>query len=587
MFYPQDVLDDVRMGNDIVDVIGEYVRLKKNGSSYVGLCPFHKEKSPSFNVNRDNQFYHCFGCGASGNVFSFLMQYQNYSFPDAVKYLADRINYTLPEAEYSADFEYKKQLRQKLYDMHKVAARFYYDKLQSADGKNAVKYLDERQITPQARTKYGLGYAPVATAALYERLVGEGYDDGLIIKSGLVTKRDDGSYRDKFFNRLMFPIINVYGNIIGFGGRVIGQGEPKYLNSPETEIFNKSKNLYSLNLARLSKMREFILVEGYMDVISIYQAGFHNVVAALGTAFNDEHAKTLKAYADSVILLFDSDAAGVKAVLRAIPVLNKAGIKVKVLQVTDAKDPDEYIKKFGASAFGRLLATARSQYSFLVDNAAEKYDLSNNEDKVNYANEVAKILSAIDNAIEADLYIKDASERTGISVEAIKSVIASIKGEDIKDNIPKPRPAVMAKDKGMKKGVDEARKSLICIMTGHPAICERLKAVLRAEEFCDEFYVTMVRAVYNAVDNGKPVIAANITSSFTTAEQQQRAAELFILQMSFDNNDELYKATSDQLRVVKESYLDEEIKKCSDPALIQNLFKEKRNINNLCKSFLS
>jgi DNA primase len=268
-------------------------------------------------------------------------------------------------------------------------------------------------------------------------------------------------------------------------------------------------------------------------------------------------------------------------------VLNKAGIKVKVLQVTDAKDPDEYIKKFGASAFGRLLATARSQYSFLVDNAAEKYDLSNNEDKVNYANEVAKILSAIDNAIEADLYIKDASERTGISVEAIKSVIASIKGEDIKDNIPKPRPAVMAKDKGMKKGVDEARKSLICIMTGHPAICERLKAVLRAEEFCDEFYVTMVRAVYNAVDNGKPVIAANITSSFTTAEQQQRAAELFILQMSFDNNDELYKATSDQLRVVKESYLDEEIKKCSDPALIQNLFKEKRNINNLCKSFLS
>ena len=582
MFYSQEVLNDVRMGNDIVDVIGSFVKLKRSGSSYVGLCPFHKEKTPSFSVNRENQFYHCFGCGASGNVFGFLMQHQNYSFPDAVKYLADRINYTLPEAEFSADYEYKKQLRQKLYDIHKIAARFYYEKLNSPDGKNAVRYLDERKITPQARKKYGLGYSPIATASLYERLVGNGYDNEIILQSGLVMRREDGSYRDKFFNRLMFPIINVYGNIIGFGGRVLGQGEPKYLNSPETEIFNKSKNLYSLNLARLSKMRELILVEGYMDVISIYQAGFHNVVAALGTAFNENHAKTLKAYADSVILLFDSDAAGIKAVLRAIPVLNNAGIRVKVLQVTDAKDPDEYIKKFGASAFGRLLASARSQYSFLIDNAAEKYDLNNNEDKINYANEVAKILADIDNAIEADLYINDAAQATGISREAIKSVIASIKGEYSKAAASVPKP-VAVKAANAKKGVDEARKSLICIMAGNPALCEKLRTVLKPEEFCEDFYITMVKSIYETAESGRPVIAANITSAFDTVEQQQRAAQLFIMQMSFDSNDELYKAASDQVKLVKESYIDEKIKKCSDPAAIKDLFKEKRNINSLMK----
>jgi DNA primase len=582
MYYSQEVLNDVRMGNDIVDVIGSFVKLKRSGSSYVGLCPFHKEKTPSFNVNRESQFYHCFGCGASGNVFGFLMQHQNYSFPDAVKYLADRINYTLPEAEYSADYESKKRLRQTLYDIHKVAARFYYERLNSPDGKNTVRYLDERRITPQARIKYGLGYAPISTGALYERLVSEGYDNEVILQSGLVNKRDDGSYRDKFFNRLMFPIINVYGNIIGFGGRVIGEGEPKYLNSPETEIFNKSKNLYSLNLARLSKMRELILVEGYMDVISIYQAGFHNVVAALGTAFNENHAKTLKAYADSVILLFDSDAAGVKAVLRAIPVLNNAGIKVKVLQVTDAKDPDEYIKKFGASAFGRLLATARSQYSFLIDNAAEKYDLTNNDDKISYANEVAKILSEIDNAIEADLYIKDAAELTGISQEAIKSEIAVIRGKAVTETVVKQKFTAVSGNKN-NKGVDDARKSLICIMTGHPTLCEKLKGLLRAEEFCDDFYIKMVDAIYKAMDSGVPVIAANITSVFDTVELQQRAAQLFITQMSFKSNDELYKAASDQLRIVKESYIDDKIKGCNDPVAIKDLFKEKRNINSLIK----
>ena len=580
MFYPQEVIDEVRMGNDIVDVIGSFVKLKKSGSNYMGLCPFHKEKTPSFSVNGENQFYHCFGCGASGNVYSFLMQHENYSFPDAVKYLAQRINYTLPEATYSADYEYKKQLKAKLYEIHKAAARFYYEKLNSGEGANAVKYLDERKITKKARIKYGLGYSPIAYGALYEHLSGMGFSDEDILKSGLVTRRKDGSFGDKFFNRLMFPIIDVYGNIIGFGGRILGKGEPKYLNSPETEIFSKSKNLYSLNLARLSKMRELILVEGYMDVISVYQAGFTNVVAALGTAFNDSHAKTLKAYADSVILLFDSDSAGVNAVLRAIPVLDRAGIRTKVLQVTEAKDPDEYIKKFGASAFGRLLSSARSKYSFLIDNAVSKYDMQTNEGKIDYANEVANILSDIDNAIEADLYIKEAAETTGISPEAILSVINSIRGNTVSAEIKPPR-TVNARETGTKRKVDEARRSLICIMTSNPFICTVLKEYIKPEEFFDEFYITMAKAVFELAEKNSPIMEANIVSRFETLEGQHRATDMFREKMTFDTEDALRKAACDQIKIVKKAYIDEKTNGNTDAEEALRAREQKKKIDNL------
>ncbi len=584
MYYPEEVIDDVRSGNDIVDVIGQYVQLKRSGSNYLGLCPFHHEKTPSFSVNREAQYYYCFGCHAGGNVITFLMQHQNYSFPDAVKYLAERINYTLPEAEYSADYEYRRQLKQKLYDMHKIAARFYYDSLNTADGMQAVRYLDERRIVPQMRIKFGLGYSP-GNNALYKLLRSKGYDDETIVLSGLVRKNADGTYGDFFYRRVMFPIIDVHGHIIAFGARTLESGKVKfkYLNSGDTPIFSKRIHLYNLNFARQSKMREFILVEGYMDAISIYQAGFHNVVASLGTAFNKEHTKTLKPYADSVILLFDSDGAGVDAVLRTIPIMNEAGIKVKVLQVTDAKDPDEFIKKFGASEFGRLLATARSQYSFLIDNALKKYDLNKSEDKISFANEAAKILSAIDNAIEADLYIREVAEDTGISQEAIKSEIARIKGVEFTQaaGMQKPAPVRIAQGGKTGRGVDEARKSLICIMTGNPSLCEKLKTIIKAEEFCEPFYITMVNAIYNAVDNGRPVVAANITGCFETAQEQQRAVELFVRQMTFDSTDKLYKAASDQLKVVKEAYINEKLKNTDDNSLTLKLIEEKRNIQGL------
>ena len=357
MFYSDEVLMDVRLGNDIVDVISEYVKLKKSGANYFGLCPFHNEKTASFSVNPEKQIYRCFGCGAGGNVFKFIQQKENLSFPESVEYLAKRINYQLPQKQTD---EGKRRLKQQLYDIHKTAARFYYDCLNADMGRAASKYLDKRGIEPGIRKKFGLGYSPDSWSMLYDHLLEKGFDTESILKSGLVNAGKSGKYYDNFRNRLMFPIIDVYGNIIAFGARKLREEDygGKYLNSSDTEIFNKGYNLYNINYARLARKNELIIVEGYMDVITMYQAGFKNVIAALGTAFTRNQAAAIGRFAKNVTVLFDSDEAGVSAVLRALPVLRDAGISAKVLQVRDAKDPDEYIKSYGAEAFAKLMSTS-------------------------------------------------------------------------------------------------------------------------------------------------------------------------------------------------------------------------------------
>lgn len=582
MYYPKEVIDDVRTGNDIVDVIGGYVKLNKKGSNYMGLCPFHKEKTPSFSVNEENQFYHCFGCGASGNVYSFMMEYEKFSFPDAVKYLAARINYTLPEVDYTKEQAQKREEKKQLYAIHKVAARFYYDCLQQEQGRAAVEYLDKRRILPNIRKKFGFGYSPVEKGALYARLKEEGYSDELILKSGLVYRRDNGEMYDKFFNRLMFPIIDVYGNIIGFGGRVLGDAKPKYLNSPETPIFSKSHNLYNLNFARTARNpnKELILVEGYMDAIAVFQAGFRNVVASLGTAFNENHARTLRSYANSVILLFDSDEAGEKAVIRAIPVLKNAGLRVRVLQVHDAKDPDEYIKKFGSDAFGRLLAKAESQIMFRVRYMRRSYNLDLLEERISFTNEVSKILSELDNPIEADAYTKEISQMTGIDLSAIRTQVNRISsGMDVPDINRNIKRAVSTV--GHKGGVDAARRSLINILAMNREIYNAIRGSFTAEELVDPFYIKMYNIISALHDQGSPVIQADLVSCFESVEEQKRAAEVFILHCDFANREETEKAVNDQLRVVKIAYYDqmlknETAKEVRDDSLILKYLKAKK-----------
>ncbi|MDO4301750.1 MAG: DNA primase [Clostridia bacterium] len=573
-YYPREVIDDIRSGNDIVDVVGQYVKLKRSGSSYVGLCPFHNEKTPSFHVHSDGQYYHCFGCGVGGDVIGFMMQYGNYSYLDALRFLADRINYVLPEAEMTADIIKKRELKQNLYEIHKVAARFYYEQLISPNGKNATEYLDSRQVKLGARRKFGLGYSPIAKGALYEVLKSRGFSEDSILKSGLVYKKDDGNYFDKFFNRLMFPIIDVYGNIIGFGGRILGEGQPKYLNSPETEIFNKSRNLYNLNNAKAAKMREFILVEGYMDAIAIYQAGFYNVVASLGTAFNENHAKVLKSYADSVILLFDSDEAGVKAVLRAIPVLENAGLKIKVLQVHDAKDPDEFIKKFGALEFGELLKSAKNHIIFQAEQIQKKYNLDSLDDKIAFSKDIASLLSSVESSIETDAYLKEVSRMTQIDLPAIQNEISKL------NNGVKTVRMATSNSKINKNSIDEARGGLISILVSNRVYYDLISPNIKPEEFVDDFYIKTVKYIYSLYSENKPVSKESIISFFDTVEEQSRITKLFVKQAGYIDN-EMEKALNHLLRKVKEAYYDKMISDDYSNPKLPELMELKRNVSKL------
>ncbi|MCR5608494.1 MAG: DNA primase [Lachnospiraceae bacterium] len=355
MRYSGDIIEEVRARNDIVDVISTYVNLKKSGSGYKGLCPFHNEKSPSFSVSPSKQYYHCFGCGVGGRVYTFLMQYENYTFTEALKYLADRAGIKLPEGEMTEEEKRKASLKQRMYDMYKAAAVYYYYQLyNSPKGKDAYKYLKDRQLSDDIIKKFGLGYSNV-NGGLFAYLKSKGFNDGVLMQSGLFSMDEKRGAYDKFWNRVMFPIMDINNKVIGFGGRVMSDAKPKYLNSPETLLFDKSRNLFGMNIARSSRRKNLIICEGYMDVISLHQAGFDNAVASLGTALTGMQANLLKRFTDNILVTYDSDEAGRKAAMRAIPILRDAGLSVKVINMKPYKDPDEFIKNLFASEIHPLL----------------------------------------------------------------------------------------------------------------------------------------------------------------------------------------------------------------------------------------
>ena len=349
-YYSDELIEEVRSRNDIVDVISGYVRLQKKGSTYFGLCPFHNEKTGSFSVSPVKQMYYCFGCGAGGNVFTFLMEYENFTFPEAMQALADRAGIDLPKQELSGEAKRESDKRSRLLEINKEAGKYYYTLLRSERGAQALSYFRKRELSDATMQKFGLGYSDKYSDDLYRYLKSKGYEDEILKDSGLVGFDEKRGGHDKFWNRAMFPIMDIHNKVIGFGGRVMGDGEPKYLNSPETKIFDKSRNLYALNFARQSKRPYMLLCEGYMDVIALHQAGFDNAVASLGTSFTSGHASLLKRYTKEVYLTFDSDGAGIKAALRAIPILKEVGLSAKVINMKPYKDPDEFIKALGAEA---------------------------------------------------------------------------------------------------------------------------------------------------------------------------------------------------------------------------------------------
>ena len=408
--------------NDIVEVVSGYVRLgKKSGSNLFGLCPFHSEKTPSFSVSPDKQIYHCFGCGKGGGVISFIMEIENLSFPEAVAFLARRANMPLPEQE--NDRESKKRAR--LLALNREAARFYYEQLQSPAGERARAYMAQRGISRSTATNFGLGSAPDEWGALEKAMREKGYTDYELFDAGLVKKGRNGGYYDTFRNRLMFPVIDVRGNVIGFSGRLLGEDGPKYLNSPETAVFNKGSNLFALNLAKKSKSGYILLSEGNIDVVSLHQAGFDSAVASLGTSLTAEQARLISRYAGEVILAYDNDAAGQKASQRAISILEKLDLKVRVLQLAGAKDPDEFIRLKGAEAFAKLIEGSENQVEYRLAQIAKKYDLTLDAQKVDYLREAEELLARLPGAAEREVYCRRVAAETGIGAEVLIGEVKS------------------------------------------------------------------------------------------------------------------------------------------------------------------
>lgn len=590
MFYSQDLVEEIRMQNDIVDVISEYVSLKQKGSSFFGLCPFHNENTPSFSVSPEKQLYYCFGCGASGNVYSFVMQMENCDFLEALQRLAARVNITLPEPSLSAEAEKEENLKKALYEIHTLAGRFYYNELNKESGAFAREYLEKRQIHNNILRKFGIGYSPEKKDGLYKHLKEKGFKDEVILKSGLVLKdKNGGGFHDRFRNRVMFPIFDVRGRCIGFGGRIISKGEPKYLNSPETPIFNKSRNLYGLNYARAAKSKEIILVEGYMDMITIYQAGFKNVAASLGTAFNGEHAKTLKKFAEDIILLFDSDDAGINAALRAIPVLTSNGFRVKVLNVPGGKDPDEYIKKYGSREFSKLLLNAENYITFQVNCIRKQYNMQNTEHRVIFTTEAAKVLSKVDSEIERDVYVKEISGYTNISQDAIKKEILKIinkeensfRLEAEKNRIRQYSGENSGKSISKSTGILKSQKNILYLCSKNENVCKRVSEILKPVEFSDTVYQKTAELIYDAFERGNAVFPAEIVNYFLSVEEQRKASEIFNLKVHYENLREMEKALTIDVKFIKKANIDFELERAKTAEEVQNFINLKKKLDEI------
>lgn len=417
MAIPAQFLDELTARCDVADVVSDYVPLTRKGNNLWGLCPFHSEKTPSFSVSPDKQIYHCFGCGKGGGVINFVMEMENLPFPDAVRLLAKRVGLEVPEEQGRADFRKK---RERMLSLNREAARFFYEQLQSPAGRSGNEYLFERRgLSKGIVTRFGLGVAPEGWDNLITTMTQKGFEKSELLECGLVVNGKNGRIYDRFRNRVMFPIIDLRGDVIGFGGRVLDDSTPKYLNSPESTIFNKRRNLFALNIAKKSRLGRIILTEGYMDTISLHQAGFDCAVASLGTALTPEHAQLLSRYAKEVVIAYDGDGAGVSAAQRAIPLLEKTGMKVKVLRMKGAKDPDEFINKFGAESFAKLLDQSENHIEYRIEQVRSRYDLTEDAQRVDFLKEAVGVIAGLHSPAEREVYGGRCAELAGITADGM------------------------------------------------------------------------------------------------------------------------------------------------------------------------
>jgi len=603
MYYPDEVIEEVRMKNDIVDVISGYVKLQKKGANYFGLCPFHNEKSPSFSVSPGKQMYYCFGCGAGGNVITFLMEYENYTFQEALSSLADRAGVNLPKMEYSREAREQADLRARLLEVNKLAANYFYYQMKQPQGKAAYDYFHlKRGLADETIVHFGLGYSNKTSDDLYRYLKGKGYEDSFLKDTGLVTLEERGG-RDKFWNRVMFPIMDVNNRVIGFGGRVMGAGEPKYLNSPETKLFDKSRNLYGLNYARLSREGYLLICEGYLDVISLHQAGFTNAVASLGTAFTSQHANVLKRYTDQVILTYDSDGAGVKAALRAIPILKEVGMSIKVLNMKPYKDPDEFIKNMGAEAFRQRIREAKNSFLFEVDVLRRGYEMDDPEQKTRFYQETARKLLQFGEALERENYLQAVAREQMIPAEELRGLVNRMgmsmglkAGESLNHSgrvVPQETQEEESGGSGLsgsrkprrpdkEDGIRRSQRLLLTWLIETPALFEKIEGIITADDFVENLYHQVAQMVFDGHREGNLNPAAILSRFINDEDQYKEVAALFNASLKESlNNEEQKKAFSETVMKVRKNSLDVASRNAKDITQLQEIIRQQAALKQL------
>lgn len=563
-YYPDEVIEEVRLNNDLVEVVSEYVRLEKKGGGYFGLCPFHNEKTPSFHVEPVKQFYYCFGCNNGGNVFHFIMNIENLSFPDALRLLADRAGIVLPEPD-NKEEQQKIKIRKSILDINRMAARFFFSCLAGEKGREALKYLHNRGLSNSIIKQFGLGFAPNEWNLLSNYLLEEGFDEFILIQSGLAVKSKNDKLIDRFRGRIIFPIFDIRGNIVAFGGRVMDDSLPKYINSPETPCYTKGRELFGMHLAKKSREKKLLIVEGYMDVISLHQAGIDFAVAPLGTALTGMQGRILKKYADEVVLAYDSDTAGQKATERGIEVLKRMGCRIKVLQIPDGKDPDEFIRKNGPEKFKMLIDRALSLLEYKIGRLKNMYSLENEEGRLNFLNGVADLLTEQENFMEREIIIKKISDNYDITADALHAEVERrLKQKQRKEKNTEFYSAkkeltgsvktfTVRKNEGARIRYE---KMLLALLCQENRLFNKVADRYLVSDFSDESLKEMANVLYEKLKTGSDFLLEEYISRL----DPEKASSIVHISKTFCNFDEPDKALEDILQKLEILKLEEEKK---------------------------
>ena len=571
-FYPDELISEVINANDIVSLVSSYVQLKKSGSGYMACCPFHREKTPSFHVSPEKQLYHCFGCGAGGSVIQFVKAAENLDFPDALRFLADRAGINLPEVNSPQNDDYYNKKR-RIYEMNKDAARYFREVLFSEKGKNQLAYLTNRGLSHKTITSFGLGASSDGWDGCLKHLLSLGYERDLMIEAGLCIRNEKNHVYDRFRNRVMFPIIDVRGNVVGFGGRKLDGEGAKYINSPESIVYNKSKVLFALNFAKKHSSDHIMITEGYMDVISLHQAGFTSAVAGCGTALTLDQAQMAARYSKNIYLCYDSDEAGQKAARRAIDLFSSIDCNLKVLTVPDGKDPDEFIVKHGAAEFVELFLMGRAPARFELDNLIAKYDLDDISQKVEFSKKAAELLSDLKSAVEVDEYIKYICLKTGISEDALTVETRKLRGKNARretvSEMRKVSENAHRTPRGEKKSdarLKRAEAGLLAALLSGRNVFGKMKDKLDESTFTYEIHKDIYRAAKELYDADAPFGISELSRLFTGRESE--FSEVFL---SVGDISDGMKAASDYLDAVKKEFLKKEIEKATAENNIEKL----------------